>query len=112
MTFDINLLAQVMDKIPLAVTVCDLDGTMHYFNEYASKIINRKPEHLGKDIRLCHRPESGGKIEKMIAEFKTGRREPFRYEARPYTRPLLVTVTPLEVEGRLWGFIHAVFPKP
>ncbi len=112
MSFDRKLIPYVMDKIPMAVTVCDLDGTMHYFNEHASKIINRKPEHLGKDIRTCHQPESVGKIEKMIAEFKAGRREPFRYEARPYSRPLFVTVTPLEVEGRLWGFIHAVFPKP
>jgi DUF438 domain-containing protein len=111
--FDLQLIPRILDKIPMAVTFFDLQGIMLYYNEYSPRIINRKPELLGKDIRLCHqKPESNARIDGMIEEFKNGRREPISYEARPYGKPLLVTVSPLEVDGRLVGCIHTAMPKP
>jgi DUF438 domain-containing protein len=111
--FDQDWIPQILDKIPMAVTIFDLQGIMLYYNEYSPRVINRKPELLGKDIRLCHqKPESNARIDRMIEEFKNGRREPISYEARPYGKPLLITVSPLEIDGRLVGFIHTAMPKP
>lgn len=111
--FDPQWIPRILDKIPMAVTLFDLKGVMLYYNEYSPRIINRKPELLGKDIRLCHqKPESNARIEGMIEAFQKGRREPISYEARPYGKPLLVTVSPLEVDGRLVGCIHTAIPKP
>ena len=111
--FDPQWIPQILDKIPMALTIFDLQGIMLYYNEHAPSVINRKPDLLGKDIRLCHqKPESVVRINAMIQEFQRGRREPISYEARPYGKPLLVTVSPLEFEGRLVGFIHAASPRP
>jgi DUF438 domain-containing protein len=111
--FDPELIPRILDKIPMAATIFDLQGIMLYYNEYSPRIINRKPELLGKDIRLCHqKPESNARIEGMIEEFKKGRWEPISYEARPYGKPLLITVSPLEVDGRLVGCVHTAIPKP
>lgn len=110
--FDQNQLSRVLDKIPIAVTVFDLEGRLLYFNDYSQKIIDRKSEYLGRDIRLCHKkPESNAKIDSMIQEFKNGRRQDFYYEAAPYGRRIAVTVSPLEVDGRLMGCIQTVALK-
>jgi DUF438 domain-containing protein len=111
--FDPRWIPRILDQVPVAVTIFDLQGILLYYNEYSPRILNRKPELLGKDIRLCHqKPESNARIEWIIGEFKKGRREPISYEASPYGKPLLVTVSPLEVEGHLVGCIHNVIPKP
>ncbi len=112
-SFDEKWVSSILDKIPMAVTIFDLQGIMLYYNEHAPSVINRKPELLGKDIRLCHqKPESNVRFEGMIKKFKKGRREPISYEARPHGKPLLITVSPLEVDGRLVGCIHTAMPKP
>lgn len=112
-TFNHDWLPRVLDKIPVAVTFFDLNGTLLYYNAYAPQILNRKPELLGEDIRLCHKqPESNRRIDELIEGFKKGRRDPVTYEARPYGKTLLVTVTPLEIDGRLVGCIHTAVPKP
>lgn len=104
--FDAKLIPQIFDKMPIAITIFDLQGNMLYYNEYSTRIINRKPELIGRDIHLCHKPQSNARFDGMVEEFKKGRREPFAYEAHPYGKPLQITVTPLELEGRLTAFLH------
>jgi DUF438 domain-containing protein len=112
-SFEEKWVPSIVDRIPMAVTIFDLKGDLLYFNDTAPRIINRKPEHLGRDIRLCHqKPQSVVRINGMIQEFQQGRRDPISYEARPYGKTLLITVSPLEVEGRLVGCVHTAIPKP
>jgi PAS domain S-box-containing protein len=111
--FDAKLIPQIFDKMPIGITIFDVQGIMLYYNEYSTRIINRKPEHLGRDIRACHsKPQSTARIDAMIDECKKGRREPISYEARPYGKTLLITVTPLEMKGRLTAFLHTAQVKP
>jgi DUF438 domain-containing protein len=106
-------LPSVLDQIPVAVTVIDLDGTIRYFNAYAPQILDRKPEHIGTDVRACHRePGSNARIDEMIAAFRNGSRERYSWEVERYGRRLVVTFSPLEVDGQLVGCIHSVIVKP
>jgi len=110
--FEQNWLPRILDGIPAAVTVFDLQGRMLYYNEYAPRLLNRNPDLLGKDIRLCHKkPGSNARIDGMIDEFKRGRKESISYEASPYGKTLSITVSPLEIDGYLVGCIHAAVPK-
>ncbi len=105
-------LADLLETIPAAITVVDLQGTVLYYNAYASSILDRKPEHLGQDIRQCHqKSESIEKIDKMLAEFKNGSRTVASYDAHRYGNDLSVVFTPLEKEGRLSGLIQTVTVK-
>lgn len=104
---DGGLAGAVLDRLPVAVTVIDLDGRMLYYNEFSSAILDRKPEYLGQDVRACHeKAQSNAKIDRMLEAFRMGRREPFSYEAERYGKLLRVTFTPLEVDGRLAGCIQ------
>lgn len=51
---------------------------------------------------------SSKKNEKMIQEFREGRRKPFHYEARPYGKEILVTLLPIFENGRLIGCAQIV----
>lgn len=47
-----------------------------------AQYVDRKPEYIGEDIRLCHRKtESSEKIDRILAALKDGRRKTFYFEA-------------------------------
>jgi DUF438 domain-containing protein len=110
--FDTSQIPQILDKIPVAITVIDLEGIILFYNDYSSRVLDRKPQYLGTDIRSCHqKSETNDKIDRMLAEFKAGRREDFCYEAFRYGKNIEVTLSPFEVDGRMVGCIQSVTIK-
>ena len=110
--FDTSQIPKILDKIPVAITVIDMEGNILFYNQYSSQILDRKPEYLGTDIRSCHqKPETNDRIDRMLAEFKAGRRDEFYYEAFRYGKDIAVTLLPFEVNGRLVGCIQSVILK-
>jgi len=110
--FDTSQIPQILDNIPVAITVIDLEGNILFYNHYSSQILDRKPEYLGTDIRNCHqKPETNDKIDRMLAQFKAGRRDDFYYEAFRYGKDIAVTLSPFEVDGGLVGCIQSVTIK-
>ena len=75
-------LEKVLDKIPVGVTVTDIEGRILYYNTYSSQIVDRKPEYIGEDIRACHKkPDSILKIDRILEELKEGRIQEYYYES-------------------------------
>jgi DUF438 domain-containing protein len=111
--FDETLIPIILDRIPAAVTLIDLDGNILYYNAYSSQILERKPELLGTDIRLCHqKPEGIARIDEMLESFKEGRRKEYVYETERFGRNIVVTLLPFVVEDRLLGCLQSVIIKP
>ncbi|MFH0998132.1 MAG: PAS domain-containing protein [Pseudomonadota bacterium] len=107
-----NGLHSVLDQIPVGITVTDLDGIIIYFNEYSARIVDRKPEYIGMDIRSCHKkPESIEKIDMILSEIKDGIRENYCYESKRKGKILCVTISPYKTNGKLVGFIHSIVVK-
>ena len=105
--------ALILDSIPLGVTVIDLEGRIQYYNERSSRILDRKPEYLSKDIRICHqKQESIAEIERVLEEFRDGRRQDVHYDAIREGKRIVVTVSPFVVEGRLIGCVQSVLVNP
>ena len=105
-------MSTILDQLPAAVTVFDLDANMLYYNENAPQFVDRKPELLGEDIHNCHKePSSNKRLDEIIDGFKAGSRDPVAYTASPYGKPLSVTIVPFIVNGKLVGFIHHVIPQ-
>ena len=106
--FSTTQLAMLLDHIPVGITVIDPQGIILYYNEYCSRLVDRKPEYIGRDIRFCHQqPRSIEKIDRVQAELRAGKREEFYYETERNGRKLGVTVSPFKIEGELAGFIHS-----
>jgi len=107
-----ELVCLAMDSLGVAVTIIDTKGILLYYNEESAKILDRKPEYIGKDIHSHHKKaETNKKFDKMLQEFSGGRTEPFHYEARPYGKVILVTLTPIIKDGQFVGCVQSVRRK-
>ena len=69
--FDTSQIPLILDQAPVAITVVDLEGRVLFYNDYSSRVLDRKPEYLGTDVRNCHqKTASNDRIDRMLAEFK------------------------------------------
>ena len=100
-------LANILEKIPVGITVIDLEGCMLYYNAFCSRYVDRKPEYIGKDIRICHQKSASiDKIDQFLSELKKGKRMEIYYETERDGYKLGVTVSPFEVDGQQIGYIQ------
>jgi DUF438 domain-containing protein len=113
-TFDlIELYRHAIDRVPLAITLLSPDGEIVLYNEESAKILDRKPEYIGTNVRDCHRKvESIQTIDTMLEDFAGGKTEPYYYESDEPDRTLCVTIVPLRSNGELLGFLQTVTLKP
>ena len=103
---------QILENIPVGITVIDLQGRMLYYNKYSSTVVNRRPELLGEDIRSCHhKSESISKIDRILREMVNGDRTEYYYESERNGKTLGVTVLPYKVDGKLLGFVQSFVVK-
>ena len=105
--------ARILEQAGVGVTILDRHGTVMYNNKWASEHLDRKPEYIGNDVRKRHRRAvTNPRFDAMLRLFEEGRFEPVRYVARPYGKTtILVTVSPIRVNGELVGFSQIVLLK-
>ena len=104
-----ELISLAMDCMGVAVTIIDMKGTLLYYNKHAAKILDRKPEYIGEDVRSHHKKtESNRKLDLMLQDFQKGRTEPFHYQAKPYGKTILVTLSPILENGKFIGCAQSV----
>lgn len=104
-----ELICLAIECFGVAVTIIDTKGTLLYYNKHAAMILDRKPEYIGKDVYSHHmKATSSEKLESMIQDFHKGRTEPFHYEARPYGKTILVTLSPIFENDKFIGCAQSV----
>ena len=104
-----DLIKLAMECMGAAVTIIDLEGTLLYYNKHAAKILDRKPEYIGKDIHAHHKKAATNtRVDSMLQEFQKGRTEPFHYQAKPYGEIILVTLSPILENGEFIACVQSV----
>lgn len=104
-----ELISLAMECMGVAVTIIDMKGTLLYYNKQAAMILDRKPEYIGKDIHSHHTKSNSNKnLDLMLQDFQKGRTEPFHYEAKPYGKTILVTLSPILEGGKSIGCTQSV----
>lgn len=104
-----ELVILAMDCLEVGVTIFDPQGTLLYYNNSSTKVLDRKPEYIGTDIHLHHnKPGTNKKFDFMLQEFSEGRTEPFHYEAKPYGQVILVMLSPIRKARKFVGCVHCV----
>jgi len=102
----INLAPDCMGE---ALTIIDRKGTLLYYNKHAAKILDRQPGYIGEDVHSHHKKaESNRKLDLMLQDFQKGRTEPFHYQAKPYGKIILVTLSPVLENGIFIACVQAV----
>lgn len=110
MKLDLAIIApEVLDALGAAVTIFDPQGVMLYYNQQAPKILDRRPELLGKKIHECHEHQkSRDMIDAMIKRFQDGQAEDAFYFITLPGPHRAVRVTPLFKDGELLACVQIV----
>jgi DUF438 domain-containing protein len=107
-----QLIKLATECMGVAVTIIDTEGTLLYYNKQAAKILDRKPEYIGKDVHSHHKKAaSNRKLDLMLQDFRKGRTEPFYFQANPYGKIIIVVLSPILENGKFIGCIQSVLLK-
>lgn len=100
------------DQVAAAITVLDLDGTILFYNAHAPRILDRKPEYIGRDIRDLHNPASNAKIEAMLKTYQKGQAQEFCWRLTRNNQEYVIRLTPLMKDLRISGAVHIAMLLP
>ena len=108
-------LEELLDQIPLDVQFVDKDGFLRYLNKVAAERPANGKREVGVNIRDCHaKPESLQMIDRILEDFRQGRKEPHYYVSQTGRKSLKVPI--FDAEGNFIGVLaysHPVgLPKP
>lgn len=65
----------VLTHLPVEVSFVDENDEMRYYSRVKHKIFPRSPGVIGRKVQNCHPPASLDKVQKILAEFKSGKKD-------------------------------------
>ena len=69
----------------------------------------RKPEHIGQNIKACHEKEDSKRlIDEMLQQLNTGKKSEVGYSSVRYGRSIDVKLVPWDLDGRRIGYIQRI----
>lgn len=72
---DYETLQEVLDALPVDITFVDAEDKVAYFNKLGKRIFARSPAAIGQPVQLCHPEKSIDRVNKILEDFKSGRRD-------------------------------------
>jgi len=67
-------LVRMLDTLPMDITFVDKDDTVKYFSRGTERIFPRTKAVIGRKVSNCHPPASVHIVEKLVEDFKAGRK--------------------------------------
>lgn len=71
----IGELIRIFDTLPFDLTFVDREDTVKYFSQGAERIFPRTKAVIGRKVANCHPPASVHIVEKLVADFKAGKKD-------------------------------------
>ncbi len=68
-------LSAMLNALPIDITFVDKDDTVKYFSEGSERIFPRTKAVIGRKVVNCHPPASMHIVEKILEDFKTGKKD-------------------------------------
>ena len=65
----------ILETIPIEFSVLDKNDEVLTWNKHETRIFKRPEAALGRNVRQCHPKKSLAKVEQIISEMKSGRRD-------------------------------------
>ena len=65
----------ILETIPIEFSVLDKDDQVLAWNKHETRIFKRPAAALGRNVRKCHPPKSLAKVEQILSEMKSGKRD-------------------------------------
>ena len=74
-TFSTETLEAIFDTLPVEVSFIDDADTVRYYSKGDKRIFRRTPAVIGRKVQDCHPQKSLHKVEQVISDLKSGKRE-------------------------------------
>jgi len=68
-------ISRILDTLPLDITFIDKDDVVKYFSRGQERIFTRTKTVIGRNVRNCHPPASVTVVEKLLEDFKSGKKD-------------------------------------
>ncbi|MDP4145819.1 MAG: DUF438 domain-containing protein [Bacillota bacterium] len=65
----------LLNTLPLDITFIDKDDVVKYFSQGKERIFSRTKAVIGRTVQNCHPPASVHIVEKMLEDFKSGKKD-------------------------------------
>jgi len=72
--FSTETLEAILDTLPVDLTFVDEADTVRYYSKADDRIFRRTPAVIGKKVQDCHPQQSLHKVEQVVSDLKSGRR--------------------------------------
>lgn len=107
---DRDILAAVLNTLPVELSFVDHDDKVRYFShERGEKIFPRSRGAIGTDVRNCHPSKSVHLVERILADFKAGRRDVAEFWIDMGPRKVHIRYWPVrDAGGRYRGCLETV----
>jgi PAS domain S-box-containing protein len=74
-----TILEAVVETLPVEFSVLDENDRVLAWNKHETRIFKRPTGVVGRDVRNCHPKKSLDKVEQILKEMKTGKRDIARF---------------------------------
>ncbi|WDU82422.1 DUF438 domain-containing protein [Caloramator sp. Dgby_cultured_2] len=71
----IKELLNILNTLPFDITFIDKDDVVKYFSQGKERIFARTKAVIGRKVQNCHPPASVHIVEKMLSDFKSGKKD-------------------------------------
>jgi uncharacterized protein len=72
-SFTIEELTALLNTLPIDITFVDRNDKVKFFTQGEHRIFDRNRAILGRDVRMCHPPQSVHIVDQILADFKSGK---------------------------------------
>ncbi len=72
-SFDIKELETLFVTLPVDITFVDKNDKVKFFSHSPRRVFERNRSIIGRDVRMCHPPQSVHIVEQIINDFKSGK---------------------------------------
>ncbi|MFW6105455.1 MAG: PAS domain-containing protein [Chloroflexota bacterium] len=65
----------ILEAIPVEISFVDENDLVKLWNKHETRIFKRPISIIGKSVQNCHPEQSVGKVNQLLSDFKSGRRD-------------------------------------
>ena len=65
----------IFNALPFQIVFIDEDDRIQYWNEFRGRLLEANADNLGKDVRTCHKKKSLPRLEQILSDFKSGKKD-------------------------------------
>ncbi|GAB4354574.1 MAG: hypothetical protein Kow0099_38720 [Candidatus Abyssubacteria bacterium] len=65
----------MFNALPFQMVFIDENDRIRYWNESKARLMEAQEDRLGQDVRGCHQEKSLPRLEQMLSDFKSGKKD-------------------------------------